>query len=81
MWEAMGSSMKGHYEIRVTGPSREQFRLFCLLDRDGAGLPGPAIVAVTGMRKAHMTVFTDRDYAAVRALSADYRATTPRRIA
>jgi hypothetical protein len=31
-WEAMHSDMGGYYEIRVTGPGREQFRLFCLLE-------------------------------------------------
>jgi hypothetical protein len=27
-WEAMHGSMGGYYEIRLTGPGREQFRLF-----------------------------------------------------
>jgi hypothetical protein len=31
-WEAMHGDMGGYYEIRVTGPGREQFRLFCLLE-------------------------------------------------
>jgi hypothetical protein len=31
-WEAMHGSMAGYHEIRVTGPGREQFRLFCLLE-------------------------------------------------
>ena len=31
-WEAMHGEMGGYYEIRVTGPGREQFRLFCLLE-------------------------------------------------
>lgn len=31
-WEAMHGSMGGWHEIRLTGPSREQFRLFCLLE-------------------------------------------------
>jgi hypothetical protein len=35
-WEAMHRSMGGWYEIRLTGPGREQFRLFCLLE-NGAG--------------------------------------------
>jgi hypothetical protein len=41
LWEAMHGSMTGYYEVRVGGPKREQFRLFCLLDGDGPGLPGP----------------------------------------
>jgi hypothetical protein len=31
-WEAMHGNMGGYYEIRVTGPGREQFRLFCVLE-------------------------------------------------
>lgn len=31
-WEAMHGEMTGYYEIRLTGPGREQFRLFCLLE-------------------------------------------------
>ena len=31
-WEAMHGSMGGWYEIRLTGPGREQFRLFCQLE-------------------------------------------------
>ena len=81
MWEAMHGDMKGHYEVRVTGPGREQFRLFCLLDKAGPGLPGPAIVVLTGMRKPHMTLLCAGDYATVRALSADYLASDPRKIA
>ena len=35
MWEAMYGEMGGYYEVRVQGPGREQFRLFCLLDNGG----------------------------------------------
>jgi hypothetical protein len=39
-WEAMHGNMGGYYEIRVTGPGREQFRLFCLLENaDKRALP------------------------------------------
>lgn len=31
-WEAMHGAMGGYYEIRVTGPGRKHYRLFCLLD-------------------------------------------------
>jgi hypothetical protein len=31
-WEAMHGEMTGYHEIRLTGPGREQFRLFCLLE-------------------------------------------------
>jgi hypothetical protein len=81
MWEAMHGDMGGYYEIRVTGPGREHFRLFCLLDRNGPGLPSPAVVAITGLRKPHMTKLGSGDYARVRALGAAYLASSPRRIA
>jgi hypothetical protein len=86
-WEAMHGDMGGYYEIRVTGPSREQFRLFCLLENADKqslttrGLRGPAIAVITGMRKKSGTVFSDRDYAKVRHLSDGHTARTPRRIA
>ena len=31
-WEAMHGEMGGWYEVRCSGPGREQFRLFCLLE-------------------------------------------------
>ncbi len=86
-WEAMHGVMSGYYEIRVTGPGREQFRLFCLLENADAntlaarGLYGPTIAVVTGMRKKTGTVFSERDYAKVRKFGANHLAQTPRRIA
>ena len=86
-WEAMHGDMGGYCEIRVTGPGREQFRLFCALENAEAraltarGLPRPAVAVITGMRKKTGTVFSDRDYAKVRQLGSDHTAQTPRRIA
>jgi len=86
-WEAMHGDMGGYYEIRITGPGREQFRVFCLLenaDQDtltARGLRKPAIAVITGMRKKTGTVFSERDYAKVRQLGSDYTAQRPRRIA
>lgn len=51
MWEAMHGEMGGYYEVRVTGPGREHFRLYCLLDRDGPGLDEPAIVVLELLSK------------------------------
>lgn len=86
-WEAMHGTMGGYYEVRASGPGREQFRLFCVLENaDQAelrrrGLPGPAIAVLTGMRKPWRTAFTEREYRAARALGDDHRANFPRRIA
>lgn len=35
-WEAMHGTMGGYYEIRVTGPGRRQYRLFCRLENGSA---------------------------------------------
>jgi hypothetical protein len=87
-WEAMHGRMGGYYEIRLTGPGREQYRLFCLLENADApelrrrGLNGPSIIVINGMRKPHRTTFTDRDYRKhVRAYGEQHRANTPRRLA
>ena len=79
--------MGGWYEVRATGPGREQFRLFCLLENgtdaelSARGLSKPAIAVITGMRKPHRTVFSDREYTRVRAMGNDHRRQLPRRIA
>lgn len=86
-WEAMHGAMGGYFEVRATGPSREQFRLFCLLENaDEAelarrGLEGPAIAVITGLRKPWRTAFGERDYRAVRRLGDDHTSNVPRRIA
>lgn len=57
-WEAMHGNMAGHYEVRATGPDREQFRLFCILENadepelNRRGLDRPAIAVITGLRVA-----------------------------
>jgi hypothetical protein len=60
-WEAMHGDMGGYHEIRVTGPGREQFRLFCLLENAdrhalaARGLRGP------GYRRDHRDAQENRD--------------------
>jgi hypothetical protein len=87
-WEAMHGAMAGYYEIRVTGPGRRHYRLFCLLDngteRELAerGFDRPQIAVINGMVKQHMTEFSDGDYRThVRDLGDRYLATLPRPIA
>lgn len=81
-WEAMHGSMAGYYEVRVDGPDRRHYRLFCVLERDGArlGLGGPSIVVISGMEKPFRTTFTERDYARVRLLGDEYRSRVPRSV-
>lgn len=86
-WEAMHGTMTGWHEIRLTGPGREQFRLFCVLENAAdeelllRGLDKPAIAVITGMRKPWRTKFSDRDYRRVQKLGEEHRRNHPRRIA
>jgi hypothetical protein len=82
-WEAMHDDMAGYYEVRVDGPQRRHYRLFCLLERDGAshGLGGPSLVLITGMDKAFRSTFSDEDYARVRKLGGEYKRRTRRSVA
>ncbi|HWG63396.1 MAG TPA: hypothetical protein VG253_17000, partial [Streptosporangiaceae bacterium] len=83
-WEAMHGVMGGWFEIRLTGPGREQFRLFCLLENGNQdelarrGLRRCAIAVITGMRKPWRTVFSDRDYKYVRDLGDEHMHNYPR---
>ena len=86
-WEAMHGAMGGWYEIRLTGPGREQFRLFCLLENGTddelarRGLQRRAVAVITGMRKPWRTTFSERDYQRVRDLGGEHQRNYPRRIA
>jgi len=73
-WEAMHGDMSGFYEVRVDGPKRHHYRLFCVLEREGAqvGLGGPSLVLVTGKDKPFRTVLSAADYAEVRSLGREY---------
>jgi hypothetical protein len=86
-WEAMHGSMGGWHEIRLTGPSRAQFRLFCLLENADdeellkRGLVKPSIAVILGMSKPWRTKFSEADYRRVRRLGDEHKANHPRRIA
>jgi len=82
-WEAMHGEMAGWYEVRIDGPDRRHYRLFCLLERDGAalGLGGPSIVLICGKEKPFRTVLSKQDYGEVKALGDEYRRRTPRSVA
>jgi Txe/YoeB family toxin of Txe-Axe toxin-antitoxin module len=87
-WEAMHGAMGGYYEIRVTGPGRRQYRLFCRLDNGSPGelaergFAEPQIAVINGMAKPVGQVFSDAEYRRqVRKLGDDYMRSIPRRIA
>lgn len=83
----MHGNMTGYFEVRAQGPQREQFRLFCVLENGTdeelrrRGLKRPAIAAITGMRKAWMTTFSDGDYKKVRKTGDVHKSNFPRSIA
>jgi len=77
----MHGTMKGFYEVRVTGPGRRRYRLFCFLDRDSPGLGGPSVVLIAGMHKAAGSGFAKADYARVEALGREYLSRCPRSVA
>ena len=87
-WEAMHGTMGGYYEIRVTGPGRRQYRLFCRLENgtpEGLaerGFAGPQIIVINGMDKPIGKLFADADYRRnVRGPARRLLSTFPRRIA
>lgn len=81
-WEAMHGEMSGVYEVRVDGPKRHHYRLFCVLERDGArlGLGGPSVVVICGRSKPFMTKLSSRDYEEVRGLVLEFQNRTPRSV-
>lgn len=79
-WEAMHDGMTGWFEIRVDGPKRNHYRLFCRLDYEAQGLDKPLLVVIEGRSKPFRTTLSDDDYAAVRELGDEYFARNPRSI-
>jgi hypothetical protein len=87
-WEAMHGLMAGYYEIRVTGPGHQHYRLFCILDNGSPdelaarGFTQPQIAVINGMVKRNAKQFTDAEYNKhVKTLGDDYLASLLRRIA
>jgi len=79
-WEAMKGDMAGWFEVRVDGPKRHHYRLFCLLDYEAKARDKPLLVVVDGLDKPFRTEFSSADYADVRALGEEYRGRNPRSI-
>jgi hypothetical protein len=81
-WEAMHGKMGGVYEVRVDGPSRHHYRLFCVLERDGAqlGLGGSSLVLIAGKEKPFQTTLSAREYDEVLALVNEFKNRRPRSV-
>jgi hypothetical protein len=54
-WEAMKGEMTGWFEVRVDGPRRHHYRLFCLLDYAAHGPAKPLLVVICGLDKPFRT--------------------------
>lgn len=79
-WEAMKGDMSGWFEVRLDGPKRHHYRLFCLLDYEAKGQDKPLLVVVDGRDKPFRTTLSDGDYASVRAMGDEYRSRNPRSV-
>ena len=80
-WEAMKVDMTGWFEVRVDGPKRHHYRLFCRLDYEAEDATKPLLVVITGLDKPCRTELSDSDYAGVRQLGDEYLSRNPRSIA
>lgn len=79
-WEAMKGDMGGWFEVRIDGPKRHHYRLFCLLDYEAKGVGKPLLVVVDGRDKPFRSVLNEADYASVRAMGVEYLSNNPRSI-
>lgn len=80
-WEAMKGDMVGWFEVRVDGPGRHHYRLFCKLDYAADGVDKPLLVVIDGRDKPFRTELAASDYKAVRQLGEEYLARNPRSLA
>lgn len=82
MWQVMHGSMKSYYEVRVMGPGRKLYRVFCILERstEGLGLDNHSVIVIDGMSKPNETAFSEADYAAIRRLGDEFRARKSRSV-
>jgi hypothetical protein len=79
-WEAMRGDMTGYHEVRVDGPNRHHYRLYCKLDTEAKGR-GPLLVVIAGADKPFRTKLADSVYDDVRSLGTEYLARNPRSLA
>lgn len=77
---AMKGDMSGWFEVRIDGPKRHPYRLFCLLDYEAKGRDKPLLVVVDGRDKPFRTTLSVADYAAVRAMGEEHLSRNPRSV-
>jgi hypothetical protein len=79
-WEKMHGDMAGWFEVRVNGPGRHHYRLFCLLDYKAEGSVKPLLVVIDGRDKPFRTELSTKEYTMVRALGEEYLSRNPRSV-
>jgi hypothetical protein len=67
--------------LRVDGPQRHHYRLYCRLDYEARGRDKPFLVVITGLDKPFKTVLSEADYKSVRDLGDEYFSRNPRSVA
>ena len=80
-WEAMKGDMTGWFEVRVDGPRRHHYRLFCRLDYDARDRAKPLLVVICGLDKPFRAQLWAADCRQVRDLGAEYLRRSPRSLA
>ena len=77
----MKGEMTGWFEVRVDGPRRRHYRLFCRLDYDAKGQPKPLLTVICGLDKPFRTELPAADCRRVRDLGEEYLRRNPRSLA
>lgn len=80
-WEAMKKEMTGWFEVRVNGPKRHHYRLYCLLEYEAVGRTKPLLVVIDGRDKKFGTELSTREYTKIRTLGQEYKSRNPRSLA
>ena len=68
----MHGDMAGFFEVRVDGPDRRHYRLFCVIDVAAEGAKRPYLTVIQGLSKPFKSKFATRDYAPVAELRREY---------
>lgn len=68
----MHDNMAGWFGIRIDGPKRRHYRLFCRIDYHANDFEKPLLVIVVGRSKPFNSVLSEDDYRSIRKLGMEY---------
>lgn len=80
-WEAMKGDMAGWFEIRINGPQRHHYRLYCKLDYAALGIDKPLLVIIDGRDKPFRASLSPQEYNKIQILGNEYLRRNPRSLA